>query len=133
MKVHHVGIVVKDIEKACLLYRGLGYVQVDSIIEDNVQHNRLLFLKNGELLVELIEPINSSSPVYNPRNLGYHHICYEVEDLDKAIFSFEDAGLGKIFTDKITAPAFNGRKVVFAILKNGTIIELLAGDVDVRS
>ncbi|MDR9770435.1 VOC family protein [Acetomicrobium sp.] len=86
MKVHHVGIVVKDIEKACLLYRGLGYVQVDSIIEDNVQHNRLLFLKNGELLVELIEPINSSSPVYNPRNLGYHHICYEVEDLDKAIF-----------------------------------------------
>ncbi|MDR9770436.1 hypothetical protein [Acetomicrobium sp.] len=41
--------------------------------------------------------------------------------------------MGKIFTDKITAPAFNGRKVVFAILKNGTIIELLAGDVDVRS
>jgi hypothetical protein len=62
MKVHHVGIVVKDIEKACVLHHGLGYVQVGSIIEDNVQHNRLFFLKNGELLVELIEPINSSSP-----------------------------------------------------------------------
>lgn len=132
MKVHHIGIVVKDIEKSCRLYQHLGYAKLSSVIEDDIQHNKLLFLKNGDLLIELIEPIDSSSPVYNPRNLGYHHICYEVEDLDKAVSIFEDVGLGKVFTDKITAPAFCDRKIMFAILKDGSIIEFLEGDVDVR-
>lgn len=131
MNIHHIGVVVKDIKKSSNLYQHLGYTQVSPVIEDEVQHNRLLFLKNGDLLIELIEPIDSSSPVYNSRNLGYHHICYQVEDLDKTISLFEGTKLGKIFTDKITAPAFCGKKVMFAMLKDGSIIEFLEGGTNV--
>ena len=56
MKVHHTGIIVKDLEKNVILYIKLGYDQVSDIVVDNVQQNRVVFLQNQNHKIELIEP-----------------------------------------------------------------------------
>ncbi|RKL61635.1 hypothetical protein DXT63_15675 [Thermoanaerobacteraceae bacterium SP2] len=131
MRIHHFGIVVRNISKSLELYKALGYEQETNYIFDDVQHNKLMFIKKNKFLIELIEPINNLSAVFNEKNLGYHHICYEVDDLDKYIKDFSSLGIGKIFTNKIKAPAFNDRYIVFAILKDGSLIEILEGDKNV--
>lgn len=58
-------------------------------------------------------------------NNGLHHICYEVDNLDEYMEYFKTLNIGKIFTPKMIAPAFDNREIIFAYLKNGTIIEIL--------
>lgn len=130
MRQHHIGIVVESIEDSMLIYEKLGYNVDSEIVLDNIQNNKLLFLKekSSNQLIELIQPMNENSPVYNQNNRGLHHICYEVENLDEYIISFKRLKIGKIFTDKIDAPAFSNRKIIFACLKDGNIIEVLQKD-----
>ena len=124
MKIHHVGIKVTNLEKNIELYSKLGYRQVSQIMEDEIQNNRIVFVKNQFLNTELIEPVNEKSSVFHFKE-GYHHICYEAEYDEDIIKDFKEAKIGRIFTNPILAPALNNRKVVFACLQNGTFIELV--------
>lgn len=65
MKVHHTGIIVKDLEKNVILYTKLGYDVVSNIVVDNVQQNRVVFLQNQNHKIELIEPLNENSSIYH--------------------------------------------------------------------
>jgi len=109
MRIHHIGIIVKNIEHDADLYEKLGYKKDADIIYDENQSNKILFLKNNEETLELIEPINEKSTVYN-LPVGYAHICYEVDDLDEYIKGFKEKKAGVVFTGKILAPAINTGK-----------------------
>ena len=124
MKVHHMGIIVKDLEKNVVLYTKFGFDVVSNIVVDNVQQNRVVFLQNQNLKVELIEPLNEKSSIYHFKE-GYHHICYETENKDAFFENFKQLKIGKIFTKPIHAPAIDNRKIVFACLTNGTFVEFL--------
>lgn len=126
MKLHHIGIVVKDIDNSIDIYNKLGYKKVSEKIIDNIQNNILIFLHNdiSNETLELIQPMNKNSTVFNSK-VGYNHFCYEVNNLDDYVESFKKEKIGKIFTHKITAPAFENKNIIFAILKNGTIIEFM--------
>ena len=63
MKVHHTGIIVKDLEKNIILYTKLGYNEVSNIVVDNVQQNRVVFLQNQNNKIELLEPLNEKSSI----------------------------------------------------------------------
>lgn len=124
MKIHHVGIMTQNLDLSSELYCKLGYIRISEIIIDRIQHNRLIFFQNpdSQEILELIEPINQDSTVNKNLN-GYHHICYEIENLDEFEPEFKMYKIGKIFTNRINAPAFNNKKIIFAYLKNGTLIE----------
>ena len=124
MKVHHTGIIVKDLEKNIILYTKLGYDQVSDIVVDNVQQNRVVFLQNQNHKIELIEPLNEKSSIYHFKE-GYHHICYEVDDREAFLYDFKQLKIGKIFTKPMLAPAIGNREIVFACLTNGTFVEIL--------
>ena len=124
MKVHHTGIIVKDLEKNVILYIKLGYDQVSDIVVDNVQQNRVVFLQNQNHKIELIEPLNEKSSIYHFKE-GYHHICYEVDDREAFLYDFKQLKIGKIFTKPRLAPAIGNREIVFACLTNGTFVEIL--------
>ena len=124
MKVHHTGIIVKDLEKNVILYIKLGYDQVSDIVVDNVQQNRVVFLQNQKHKIELIEPLNEKSSIYHFKE-GYHHICYEVDDREAFLYDFKQLKIGKIFTKPMLAPAIGNREIVFACLTNGTFVEIL--------
>ena len=108
MKIHHVGIVCSDISKTIYLYEKIGY----------------------ELQGELVEPMDFTSTVANCKE-GYHHICYEVED--DFVETFRRLKVGKIFTGELVAPAINNRKVIFAYLKNKTLVEFILEDKNEKS
>jgi catechol 2,3-dioxygenase-like lactoylglutathione lyase family enzyme len=129
MRLHHIGVIAHDLDGGLVLYRQLGFEPVSGPVIDPIQHNKLVFVKNQDSLeiVELIAPLNQNSSVAHSKD-GYHHLCYEVPNLADFSLKFKAAKIGKLFTGKIKAPAFQGRYVSFAYLKNGTLIEFLEGE-----
>ena len=65
MVFHHFGIVVHDISKSIPLYLRLGYELTSEVIVDWEQHNKVVFLSNQGVNIELIEPIDKFSTVNN--------------------------------------------------------------------
>lgn len=126
MKIHHLGIIVKDIEVNLSIYEKLGYIRASDTTIDQIQNNTIVFLRSPDLtqMIELIEPIDETSSIYHSKE-GYHHICYEVNNREQFINDFKKLKIGKIFTKPQMAPAIENREIVFACLKNGTFVEFL--------
>ncbi|MEX2247599.1 MAG: methylmalonyl-CoA epimerase [Dehalococcoidia bacterium] len=84
-KVHHIGIVVRDMEQAMRFYRDtLGlHVHRQEMIEDQGVKAALLTLGDSE--IELLEPVAPDTGVaryLERRGEGLHHLCFEVLSVD---------------------------------------------------
>ena len=126
VEIHHTGIIVDSIEKNIDIYKRLGYTQISEIIFDDVQHVKIVFFKSEDKTqtVELIESLSDNSSIHNFKT-GYHHICYDVSDIQDFMSYFKTLKIGKIFTKPMTAPAISDRQVVFACLNNGIFLEFI--------
>lgn len=87
-KIHHVGIVVRDLEEALRYYRDtLGLpVQKQATIEEQAVTAALLPVGDSE--IELIQPITDDSGVARylaSRGEGFHHLCFEVDDIEQEL------------------------------------------------
>ena len=88
MKLHHVGIVVKNIQESFgELTKYLNFEETAIPIPVKSQKVNVCFLKTSNIYLELIEPVGGNSPVEKFSNLGggFHHLCFEVEDIHKEI------------------------------------------------
>lgn len=90
-KIHHVGIVVHDIEAAYAFYRDtLGLpVHKQDILPDQGVKAALLTIGTSE--IELLEPIDTQSGVarfLERKGEGLHHVCFETDDVTQEL---EDA------------------------------------------
>ena len=111
-KIDHIGIVVKDLDKAIKVYSeglGLSLKRIDQSEEFQV---KIAFLPVGEVLVELIEPIGPGEiqDYLNTHGEGLHHICYRVPDIEKAL---EEVGAKLKMRDQKPRPGGAGSKVAF--------------------
>lgn len=83
-RVHHVAIVVRDLDASLGHFRdtlGLPVEAVEEIASDRV---RIAFLTTGDSKLELVEPMDDTTGVarfLEKQGEGFHHVCYEVEDL----------------------------------------------------
>lgn len=126
-KVHHVAVVVKNLDEALQLYDSLFGAKpskVETIPQQGVKAALLPMAEGGE--IELLEPIDSQSGVarfLESRGEGIHHICFEVDDVDRELCSLADKGAQLI--DKQGRPGLAG-KVGFIHPKStrGVLIEL---------
>ena len=88
MKFHHIGVAVKDIEKTAAVYVQGGYNQ-SAITFDAVQNVNICWLtKEGMPTVELLAPVDESSPVcktLEKNGVTPYHTCYIVEDIETAV------------------------------------------------
>ena len=127
MKVHHIGYLVKRLKRSEEAFAKLGYTVEREVRYDDVRDVNISFMRNGEYRVELIEPAGKESPLYpllkNYKNSPYH-ICYFVDDLEAAKKSLEEEGY-MVIQDTQTAPALDGRNVVFMVSADIGIIELV--------
>ncbi len=127
MTVHHIGYLVKNIEKSKVLFTDLGFsIEQDTVYDDWRDVNICFLVKNG-YRVELVSPTNSSSVVGELRKkIGNspYHICYEVNNLEEAIVE-----LGKsrfvIWEEPHEAPAIDGNRVAFLVNSQIGMIELV--------
>ncbi|MDK2793292.1 MAG: methylmalonyl-CoA/ethylmalonyl-CoA epimerase [Deferribacteres bacterium] len=125
-KIDHIGIAVKSLGEAVSFYETMGikpyhYEEVDS------QKVKVAFIKVGESNIELLEPTSEESPIFKyieKKGEGIHHICYDVEDVDKALETLKNDGF-KLINEKPMKGAHH-KIVAFVHPKstNGVLTEL---------
>lgn len=122
MKIHHVGIACRNIEKAIANYeKFFNVVEKTEIIHDPLQDASLCLLKTDTGLdVEFIAGEQVSGL---PKGTTYYHVCYEVDDLELEIKRFEENGALMVSNPK-PAILFGGKRVAFLLIKSG-LVELL--------
>lgn len=124
---HHVGIATTSIHATSLLYVIAGF-QKTEVVFDPIQNVNVVFLrKEGCPLLELVEPIDKTSPVHNIlKKIGVtaYHFCYEVENLLNSIVQLEEKDF-KLLTEPVNAIAFDNRKICFLYHIDVGLIELL--------
>ena len=83
-RVHHVAVVVRDLERALGFYRDRLGLPVELVLPIEADRVRIAFLPVGESKVELVEPTDDTTGVarfLESRGEGFHHVCFEVPDL----------------------------------------------------
>jgi methylmalonyl-CoA/ethylmalonyl-CoA epimerase len=95
LRIHHVGIIVRDAEAAADAYhRGLGLDVLG--IEDYRGEARVALLSAGETLLHLIQPVADGTmwaAALRDRGEGAHHVAFEVADVNGAVADLAAAGL----------------------------------------
>ena len=93
-KVNHIGIGVKDLEKATKLWTEAFGVKANPPVEEGDM--RIVMLRLGDLLVELIAPAGETGVMakfLEKRGEGIHHICYEVDNIRSAMDELASKGI----------------------------------------
>ncbi len=83
-RVHHVAVVVRDLEASLGLYRDVLGLPLDVVQEIPSDRVRIAFLSVGESKIELVSPTDESTGVARflaSKGEGFHHVCLEVADL----------------------------------------------------
>jgi len=127
MKIHHVGYAVKNIDTSLNDFKKLGFKEITARILDEQRSVFIQFIKNGDYVVELIEPSNDNSPINNILSKignSTYHLCYEIDDIEKSINELKSDKYVIIEVSK-EAIAINNKKVAFLYKKNIGIIELV--------
>ena len=116
MKLQHIGIIVKDIQKS-LGELGKYFEFKETTIPTLVKSQKVnvCFLKSSDVYIELIEPIDDDSPVKSMAESGggFHHLCFEVDDIFEEIKKAENNG-ARIIVEPIEG--FEGRLIAFILL-----------------
>jgi methylmalonyl-CoA/ethylmalonyl-CoA epimerase len=100
-RIHHVGIVVRDLTAAYRFYRdtlGLPLLR-EALIRD--QGVRAALLAAGDTEIELLEPLEASSSVGRflaRRGEGLHHLCFDTPDIHAALTTLKEAHVELIDT-----------------------------------
>jgi len=123
MKIHHVGIAVKDIQKALVHLRKFHSITgVSDFVFDPKQDATLCLVNTSEGLdIELIS--GNKVKAIAAKGIGMYHTCYEVEDLDSKLGELQEAG-AVLVSPPQPAVLFGLRRVAFLWLGYG-LIELL--------
>lgn len=127
LKVHHIGYLVKKIEKAKQTFEALGYQTEQDVVRDNIRKVDICFLIKDGYRIELVSPVSEDSVVYGLlkkyKNSPYH-ICYETVDFNSDYEALRAEGFLPIDTPT-PAPALSGRDVVFMSHASLGMIELI--------
>jgi methylmalonyl-CoA epimerase len=126
-KIDHIGVVVNDIEEALKVYQQALGLSLAKIKERPDQAVTIACLLTGESEIELVQPLTSDSGVakfLQKRGEGIHHICLEVDNIEKALADLREKGLQLIDEMPRTGP--EGERFAFIHPKSthGVLIEL---------
>ena len=98
-KVDHISIVVKNLDEGLKTYEDLLGVKHSHVEEIPDQGIKAAMLVLGDVEIELIEPTSADSGVakfLEKKGEGIHHICLEVDDVDKELAALADKGVDLI-------------------------------------
>ena len=128
MKLHHIGIVVKNIQESLgelTKYLDFESTTVPSLVGS--QKVNICFLKTNNVFLELIEPAQENSPISNfiKEGGGFHHLCFEVDNIHIELEKMKKNG-AYVIVDVVRG--FENRLTAFVMLDmkntNCNLIEL---------
>jgi methylmalonyl-CoA/ethylmalonyl-CoA epimerase len=127
MKIEHLGIAVKELQKSIPLFEQLlntPCYKTENIATEGV---KTAFFQTGESKIELLEADNANSPIarfIEKKGEGIHHVAFEVENIEAEMKRL--AVLGFELLSETPKKGADNKLVCFLHPKttNGVLIEL---------
>ncbi len=126
-KIEHIGIAVKNMQDANILFEKL--LGVPSYKEEAVESEGVLtsFFQTGTNKIELLMATNPESPIakfLEKKGEGIHHIAFDVEDIYSEISRLKNEGF--VLINEVPKKGADNKLVVFLHPKNtnGVLVEL---------
>jgi len=131
MRFHHVGKVVKNIK---LHLRHDVFSNAGEIVYDPLQDANLCLIPQGDISIELVQPMSENSKTYKflRSGGGLHHICYEVDSQEEVEMIIENKRMVRVY-GPVPALLFNDRHVTFVYSRNNELIEFLCKQNETKS
>lgn len=95
-KVDHIGIAVRSLDEVIPYYTDTLGCPLMKIEEVESQKVRVAFIDAGNIKLELLEPMDTSSPIHKfleKRGEGIHHIAFGVENIEKRMEELKNDGV----------------------------------------
>ena len=126
--IDHIGIATSDLEAASAPYTAIG---LEPLLPDEdvmSQAVRVRAFQAGASLIELLMPLDASSPIQSfveKRGAGLHHLALRVDHLETEVKRLQ--ALGAVFISPVPRVGRAGTRVVFLHPKwcGGVLIELV--------
>jgi methylmalonyl-CoA/ethylmalonyl-CoA epimerase len=94
--ISHLGVAVRGLEEAREFYRHVLGLESSEPIIGGEGTIKVSMVNTGNTVIELLQPIGSEGVMarfLEKKGEGFHHICYEVDDIDAAIAAVKSKGL----------------------------------------
>jgi len=126
-KIEHIGIAVKNIEDANILFEkllGVPSYKSEEVLSEGVLTS---FFQTGESKIELLMATNPESPIakfLDKKGEGIHHIAFDVADIYAETERLK--GEGFVLINEVPKKGADNKLVVFLHPKNtnGVLVEL---------
>ena len=113
-KINHIGIAVRSLNDAIPLYRDVFRMVFRGVEHVAGYQVNVAFFEIGKSKIELLEPSSEGSfltEFLETRGEGFHHIAYEVDDIEAAIGDLLAKGTKMI--DHTPRQGAHGARVAF--------------------
>jgi methylmalonyl-CoA/ethylmalonyl-CoA epimerase len=125
--IDHIGIVVKDLEKAIRIYEGLG-LKVSGREDIEYLKVRVAFFEVSGNRIELIPPLSEDQELMHhikEHGEGIHHIAFKVDDIKEALEDLNKMGI-RLAIDRPRDKGHRGKEFAFLNPKDtcGILIEV---------
>jgi methylmalonyl-CoA/ethylmalonyl-CoA epimerase len=128
LTLHHIGIVVTQIDESRSLYDFLGYEPATPIIHDPIQtaYVRFLRLPGADHYIELVAPDSPDSllAAAAAKKQPLNHLCYATPDIVKTCELLQ-SDHWRLISEPTLSVAFSPRKIAWLISPTRLIIELV--------
>ena len=93
--ISHLGVAVKDLEESREFYRSVLGLESSEPILGGEGTIRVSMVDTGNTIIELLQPVENQGVMakfLEKRGEGFHHICYEVENIAAEIEALKAKG-----------------------------------------
>lgn len=126
-KIEHIGIAVKNMEDANVLFEkmlGVPSYKMEAVESEGVLTS---FFQTGNNKIELLVATNPESPIakfLEKKGEGIHHIAFDVDDIEAEIIRLKKEGF--VLINEVPKKGADNKLVVFLHPKNtnGVLVEL---------
>ncbi len=126
-KIEHIGIAVKNMDDANILFEkmlGVPSYKMEAVESEGVLTS---FFQTGNNKIELLVATNPESPIakfLEKKGEGIHHIAFDVDDIEAEISRLKSEGF--VLISEVPKKGADNKLVVFLHPKNtnGVLVEL---------
>ncbi|MFH1334971.1 MAG: methylmalonyl-CoA epimerase [Candidatus Zixiibacteriota bacterium] len=125
-KIDHIGIAVKDLKAVSEFYLSVFGCKISEEMDVPDRKLKIAFTDVSGVKLEFLMGTDKESVIsrfIEKKGEGIHHICLEVDDVEKAVSELEEKGVELVDQPRMGS---EGKKIVFLQPKSmfGVLIEL---------
>jgi methylmalonyl-CoA/ethylmalonyl-CoA epimerase len=123
---HHLGVACWSLAPEMNLFKALGYRPEGGVFRDPIQKIEGVFLAGPGPRLELLAPLEASSPVISwlEKGIKYYHQAFEVASINRSLEQMR-IRRGLVVAPPEPGVAFGGRLTAFVMFPGMILIEMI--------